>query len=250
MLAAGSMLDHPDAVLIDAAADAGFDAVGLRVSTGRTDAEIDAARTLAGRRGVAIHDVEVYRIADDAAPPDRLIEQTAALGAAALLVVSDLADRAATVRALMGLTERCRRANVRVGLEYMAWTTPSAPLDAIDIADEVECEVLVDVLHHVRVGAGTDELDAIVESGRLGWVQLCDASVATPDGPSSESLLHEARHGRLAPGAGELPLRELLAHVPANIAISVEVQSDALLTLPPLPRARLLHDAARSLIDG
>jgi sugar phosphate isomerase/epimerase len=244
------MLDQPDAVLIDAAADAGFDGVGLRLSLGRSDVEIETSRSHAARRGLMIHDAEVYRIAEDAPDPGLLIEQTVAVGATALLVVSDLTDRTATVRALTALTERCRQHGVGVGLEYMAWTNPSAPLDAIDIADEAGCELLVDVLHHVRVGAGIEELDAIVESGRLGWVQLCDAPLANPAGSALDSLIHEARHGRVPPGHGELPLGELLARLPSDVAISVEVQSDTLLAIQPLARARLLHDASRSVLAG
>jgi hypothetical protein len=58
----------------------------------------------------------------------------------------------------------------------------------------------------------------------------------------------EARHGRLTPGTGILPLRALLARVPAAVTISVEVQSDDLLALSPGERARLLHDAATAVL--
>jgi hypothetical protein len=77
-------------------------------------------------------------------------------------------------------------------------------------------------------------------------VQLCDAPLPAP---ADGDLVHEARHGRLPPGAGELPLGELLECVPDGIVISVEVQSTVLGELPPAERARLLHDAARGVID-
>ena len=77
---------------------------------------------------------------------------------------------------------------------------------------------------------------AVVESGTLGWVQICDALLEPP-----ADLIHEARHQRLAPGSGELPLAELLACLDADVTISVEVQNDALLGVPPIDRARLLH---------
>ncbi len=254
VLAAGSMLDRSDSDLIEAAAVAGFDAVGLRVSTGRTVAEIEAALKQADRFGIMIHDVEVHRISADTPDPVLLIEQTAALGAAALLVVSDLSDIAATVTALCDVTDRAAAAGVRVALEYMEWTNPRSPLDAIAMADEVGCELVVDVLHHHRVGAGPEEFEAIVASGRLGWLQLCDAPLAIPNWQRSESsrteaLITEARHGRLPPGHGELPLRDILALVPPEIPIGVEVQSEELLALEPVERARLLYDATRSVLD-
>jgi sugar phosphate isomerase/epimerase len=145
------------------------------------------------------------------------------LGAHWLLVVSDLRDEAATTDEIGRVAMAARSAGVGLGVEYMDWTTPSDPLSAVRIAAAADCHVVVDVLHHYRVGAGLAQIRGVVDSGRLGWLQLCDASLVAPD-----DLLHEARHGRLAPGAGMLPLRDVVAELPAGVSISVEVQSDAL----------------------
>ena len=243
MLAAGSMLDVPAAALVDVAARAGFDSVGLRLSGEHGGDDPGSLRTRAADQGITIHDTEVYRIGHGAPDPGELIDRSATVGASALLVVSDLPDRSATIDALGEVTERCRRAGLRVGLEYMAWTTPSTPVDAVAIAQQVGCVLVVDLLHHARVGAGTSELDTVVRAGVLGWVQLCDAPASAP-----ADLLHEARHDRFPPGHGDLPLRHLLASVPPAAPISVEVQSDALGKVPPADRARLLHGAARSIL--
>jgi sugar phosphate isomerase/epimerase len=128
----------------------------------------------------------------------------------------------------------------------MAWTAPSGPLDAIEVANDTGCELVVDLLHHLRVGAGTAELEAIVACGRLGWVQVCDAPAAAPVG--RDALIHEARHGRLLPGTGELDLAPLLACLPTGTVISIEVQSDALLGVPPFERARMLHDSTQRVL--
>ena len=245
ILAAGSMLDVSAMALVDTAARAGFDGVGLRLSGGHGSDEPSALRARAADRGITIHDTEVYRIGVGAPDPDELIDHSAAVGAAALLVVSDLPDRSATIDALDELVDRCGRSGLQVGLEYMAWTTPSAPLDAVAIARQVGCVLVVDLLHHVRVGARPAELTAVVDAGALGWVQLCDAPAIAP-----ADLLHEARHDRLPPGHGELPLRELLASVPTGTPISVEVQSDSLGRMSPVDRARLLHGTARSILAG
>lgn len=243
ILAAGSALDVPADALVDLAADAGFDGVGLRISSEHGDGDLDTLGMRAAALDLVVHDTEVYRIGPGAQDPDHLIERSVAVGASAMLVVSDLPDRDATIDALHELTGRAAAHDLRIALEYMAWTTPSSPLDALAIAQEVGCVVVVDLLHHTRVGAGRAELDAIVEAGVLGWVQLCDAPADAPT-----DLLHEARHERLPPGRGSLPLRELLAAVPADTAISVEVQSDDLARLPPEQRARLLHDTARAVL--
>jgi sugar phosphate isomerase/epimerase len=247
MLAAGSMLDLSPDALIDVAAAAGFDGVGLRLSGEHAAGDPRELARRAARRGIVIFDAEVHRVSASATDPEPLLRAAATAGAEALLVVSDLPDRDRTMGELHGLATACRSWGLRLGLEYMAWTTPSDPMDAIAMADGVGCELVVDVLHHVRVGAGRAELDAVVASGRLGWVQLCDASPAVPEGPGA--LIHEARHGRVPPGAGGLPLGELVARIPDDVTISVEVQSDELRALAPLERATLLHDASRSVLD-
>jgi sugar phosphate isomerase/epimerase len=241
------MLDQTPTALIDAAAAAGFDGVGLRISNPPTAAHavIDPStvRRHADGRAITIHDAEVYRIGSDD-DPRPLVERAAALGARALLVVSDTTIRADTIAGVAALVELADPLGVRIGLEYMAWTDPSGPLDAVSIARETGCEVVVDLLHHVRVGANAADLRAVVDSGTLGWVQICDAPTMRPD-----DLIDEARHRRLVPGAGSLPLAELLACLDAEVTISVEVQSDDLLAIHADERARLLHDAARSVLE-
>ena len=64
-----------------------------------------------------------------------------------------------------------------------------------DALAETGCQVVVDVLHHVRVGATADDLRSVVESGTLGWVQVCDAAAAHPT-----DLIHEARRLLQVPG--------------------------------------------------
>jgi sugar phosphate isomerase/epimerase len=248
VLAAGSMLDVGADELVSAAAAAGFDGVGARVTGPHAPPDARHWREAVTVSGLSVHDAEVHRIG--AGPADATVATTAELGIGRLLVVSDLPDLDETTRQLERVVELAAGHGVTVGLEYMAWTTPSNPADAIAVASRTGCTIVVDLLHHVRVGADVDELTAIVESGRLGWVQLCDAPATAP--ATRDGLLREARHERLAPGSGELPLARLVECVPAGTVISVEVQSDDLLTLDPMARAGLLHEAARRVLrrDG
>ncbi len=243
VLAAGSVLDAGPEALIDAAAAAGFAGVGLRISAEHAPADPAALRRRAGDLGVVIYDVEVYRIGGDA-PAEPLLDTAAALGAAAVLVVSDVGP-ARTVEEVGELAAASRARGLRLGLEYMAWTTPSRPDEAVAVARATGAAVVVDVLHHCRVGAGAAELAAVARSGVLGWVQICDAP-----GEPRRALVDEARHHRLAPGAGDLPLVELLAAVPPGTAISVEVQSDTLLALDPAARAVVLRSAAAAVLTA
>jgi sugar phosphate isomerase/epimerase len=245
-LAAGSLLDADAVTVLEAAMAAGFDGVGLRLSADHAvqGAELDRlARAFADTR-LMLLDVEVHRITTDTTLPAQLIDTAAALGARHLLVVSDLPDLAATEDRLGAVSERCRTSGLRAALEYMAWTTPSDPGVALDLAAATDSVVVCDLLHHLRVGATADDLIRLVDSGRLGWVQLCDAPATQP-----LDLVHEARHARLPPGDGELPLADLLLHVPLDVPFSVEVQSDDLARrLAPAERAALLYRRARAVI--
>ncbi len=241
------MLDAGPIDLIDAAAAAGFDGVGLRLSAdhdpGRSGRDAASVAAHARRRGVSVDDVEVHRIGtDDGAAP--LLDAAVVVGASRVLVVSDRGERSATIAGLRDVVAAAGERGLTVGLEYMAWTDPSSPLEALQVADETGCGVVVDLLHHVRVGAGVAELEAIVASGRLAWVQLCDGPSVAP-----RDLLHEARHHRLAPGAGDLPLVDLLAVVPPAVPLSVEVQSDALAAGHlPAERAMILAAATGAVL--
>lgn len=224
VLAAGNALEASPGELVEAAAAAGFGGVGLRLSHGRSPgaAALRELAVAADALGVVVHDVEVHRVGDGT-DPTALIEAAVAVGARRLLAVSDLADTAATVDAFAVLARQAAGAGLEVGIEYMAWTNPSTPGAALEIARRTGCTVVADVLHHHRVGAGPEELRQLVASGLLGWVQLCDAPASAP-----ADLLHEARHARLPPGQGALPLDRLFAEIPAPVVRSVEVQSEIL----------------------
>jgi len=244
------MLDIAPDTLARVAAEAGFDGIGLRWSA---DHRLDgpALQRMASTLddlGLRLHDVEVHRIGPDASDPAPLIDAAARLGAQFVLVVSDhRADAegsAATEDALGDFSTACRRAGLVAGLEYMAWTVPNSSVEAVRMAATTDCMVLVDLLHHHRLGEGAAALAHVASSGRLGWVQLCDAPDRSPG-----DLLDEARHHRLPPGEGGLPLRELLGEVPAGVPISVEVQSDELARrLPAHERALVLRRAASAVL--
>lgn len=246
-LAAGSALDVPPGELAVAVARAGFTGLGLRVSG---EHRVSTREALRLRRqldddGLVVNDVEVIRIGDPGGEPHAVLDLAAVLGARWALVVSDLADMAATADALAALALEARAVGIRLGLEYMAWTTPSTPQAALTLARDSDVDVVCDVLHHHRVGAGPGDVAALVETGVLGWVQVCDAPAHPPQGGTA-AWLHEARHERYVPGDGELPVGDLVMQVPFHVPFSVEVQSDRLQrTLDVVARTKLLHDAAQ-----
>ena len=126
-LAAGSVLDADPYEVAEAAAAAGFDGIGLRLSGEHRleDSGLARLRRRIDDLGLIVLDVEVHRISGDWSLPAALLNAAAIVGARSLLVVSDDADVEATVDRLGQVSDAARAVGVGVALEYMAWTTPS-----------------------------------------------------------------------------------------------------------------------------
>jgi len=251
-LAAGTVLDADPAAVLDAAASAGYQAAGLRLDPATTSLrDATRLRRRADDLGLAVLDLEVVRLQPDQRLDQHLhlVDLAEELGAQFLLTVSQHEDETATVSDLQRLDEATRGLDVRVALEFMRFTavpTLGAALAMLDRAGTEGFVVLVDALHLYRSGGSERDL-AHVPGGRLGYVQVCDGPLV---GPSRDAELSwEARHDRLAPGTGGLPLTDFLAAVAPGTPVSVEVQSDVMATqLSPTQRATHLLTATRNLL--
>ena len=225
-LAAGTVLDAPPAAVLQTAAQAGYDAAGLRVDPASTTVAIAGAlRRQAADLGLTVLDLEVVRLRPDRPFDDhlRLLELAHTLGARFLLTVSEHPSHTDTIADLARL---------------------AAALATVDEAGADDAVVLVDALHLHRGGEGPE---ALVGVDRIGYLQICDAPATAPE--DSADLADEARHRRLVPGAGELPLGYLLAKAPEGLPLSVEVQSDDLAArYAPAERAARLYTALGDLL--
>ena len=82
----------------------------------------------------------------------------------------------------------------------------------------------VDPLHVTRSGAAAADLRKL-DPRLVPYVQLCDG-LLEPGEPDPDGLGRAAPERRCMPGEGMLPLRDILAAVPAGIPISVEVPKE------------------------
>lgn len=256
-LAAGSFLDVSAERLVDIACGLdGCAGIGLRLSGEHVIDNAAHARDLWSRLAESDHrvfDAEVVRVTSGFDPRSAvpLMSRASEVGAGHVLVVSDLGGSGArspldeSIDVFASLGEIAREHGLDVAVEYMAWTTPCDVDDALRVHAETGCRIVVDLLHHTRIGATAHDLKRLVRADAVAWVQICDA----PAHLEAESLLHEARHGRSIPGEGRLPLRDYLAVIPSHVDISIEVQSDRLLTVEPRERARRLLDATLGLVN-
>lgn len=250
-LAAGTVLDAAPADIIGAAAAAGFDGCGLRLDPAQTPRSmLPIVRSRLDDLGISLLDLEVIRMlpgrpAEDHRP---LLEMAAELGAGWTLTVLEIPDPGEQVDRLARLHEMAVEFGVQISLEFMKFTAVRTLADALALTATLpRCRIVVDALHLARSGGSPQ--DVAPHLAALSYVQLCDAPARAPGDSSAAMLADEARHHRLLPGDGELDLAGLIAVVPSDLPLSVEVQSDQMTAaMTPRDRAVVAYAAARTVL--
>jgi hypothetical protein len=83
-------------------------------------------------------------------------------------------------------------------------------------------------MHLVRSGSGAEDVAAL-DPELIGHVQLADALLV----PTIPDYMEEACFERMVPGTGELPLVDILAALPSDVVIGLEVPLRSQADLPP-----------------
>ncbi len=248
--------------LIDLAAKAGYAAVGLRMvpaSPGGIEYPLragSAALRETLRRmndsGVRVFDLEFISLAPefDAEQFRWLAEAGAALGAKRINCSGDDPDAVRTADHFAALCDLAAEYRLGVDIEFMRWRHTGTLDHAVDVvrrAGKVNGGILLDALHLIRAGGSPADL-ANVPREFLMSAQLCDAPAASP---SLDALVAESRTNRLVPGQGELPLRQIVAALPKDIALALEVPMSAYASdTAPLNRAKRAIVAAEKLFSS
>jgi sugar phosphate isomerase/epimerase len=251
-------LELSPSALVAEAGRAGFNSVGLRFVPATpggpayptrvgTEAHRVLKQILAGE-DVRVADIEFIQLTPgiDVRAFAGVFEAAADLGAASITVSGDDHDAARLTAHFADLCDLARPFDLRVDLEFMRWraigTLPQA-LAIVRQANKSNGAILVDALHLSRSGGKADNLISIPAEW-LRAAQICDAGADVP--ATEAAIIAEAREGRLPPGEGALPLGELLAALPTDAFLSVEMPMPALQT-----RARIAaaFDATRRLLD-
>jgi sugar phosphate isomerase/epimerase len=130
-------------------------------------------------------------------------------------------DRARTFDELAALTALAADRGIATCVEPVVGLSiadlPSA-LAAVEYVDRDEISLLIDTMHVVRFGATADELRS-VPAQRIGYIQLSDTTLQ----PRMQVYAEEAMFERMVPGEGELPLAELLAALPDDRVVGLEI---------------------------
>ncbi|WP_353988226.1 sugar phosphate isomerase/epimerase family protein [Ruicaihuangia caeni] len=220
---------------VKTAAAAGFDATGVRVFPVTADdpvleygsTEFDEVRRAVADTGIRVLDIEVC-VVEPGTERDfwrRGFEMGAQLGASYVNIVGRTPDAGLFASKLAELTADAHEVGLQPVLETVNYTDLNSFDTAVRLAREVGCQVELDALHFLRTGA---TVELIAENADLFPIfQLCDAPavLTAADGgrPSVADEIEESRHGRLMPGDGDAPIRELLRLLPDDAWVSVEV---------------------------
>jgi sugar phosphate isomerase/epimerase len=253
-LAPTTLMDARPLDLIEAARDAGYDGLGLRLHPSPNlpyhpvvdDAPLirQMKRTLAEAK-LRVLDIYTFYLPpatrlDDFVPA---MELGAEFGAGYALVQGADPDWSRLVDNFAGFCERARRVGLTASLEFVPQrdlATLAQALQLITESAQPNAAICVDPLHLAR-GGGTPADLRNLDLRLLPYIQFSDGMLA----PGEPDLNLARRIGvgeRRLPGRGMLPLVEFLDAMPDNVPLSIEV---------PRPTGESTTDAAwaRTVIE-
>jgi sugar phosphate isomerase/epimerase len=261
-LSALTVLELSPPQMVECAAQAGYDFVGLRLLPA-TDHEVRhdivgdtplKRETLARLRdtGIKVLDVEILRLKPDTDVSAFLpmLDTAAELGARYVLVAGNDPDEARTAERLAQLCDLAAPLGLSPSLEPMPWTdvkdiTQGARI--VKAAARRNTGLIIDPLHFDRAASSTDALRALPRE-YFGYVQFCDAPAERP--ADLDTLLYQARCERMIPGEGGLDLAGILRALPGHLPVSIEVPTQQWAqTTPALARARKLREATLDVLE-
>lgn len=235
-----TVIDLTPPEMIRVAAEVGYAAVGLRLIR-VTDTSpsyplmhdpvaLRATRAALADTGLSVNDIEFVKLTPEfrADQLDDFLAAGAVLGARHVICAPYDPDLGRLAQNLAAFSARAQGFGLRVVLEFFPWTVVPDLASAISVvtaAADPAIGILVDALHFNRSGSRLADLAALPPD-RLPFAHLCDAPVQPSY--SIDELLHAGRAERLAPGDGDIPLRPLLAALPVDIPLALEVPMTAM----------------------
>ena len=230
--------------ILDAAAGAGFEAVGVDLYTLRAhDGAIDLRR-----RGLVCSDVGVLPIgAPEVRATAQHLARAASVTGAPTCIAAFFAPvgHAQAVAELRDCADILAKAGARLALEFASYGGLTRLADAVELCDAVgweRCGLLVDTWHFFRTDAPWPLLRSL-DREQIELVHVNDGVRSATGDP-----VYEGRFRRLPIGAGEFPLAEFaraLDDAGYRGTLSIEVLSDEIRGTPPHVGARRLLTALR-----
>lgn len=248
--------------MIEFAAEAGYDLAGIRMMPTlpggqafplmNDPAMLRETLLRIDDTGVKVLDVEIARI-DGVSGVELwlpMLEASAKVGARTIVVAGDDPDEARMTETYGLLCDAAAPFGLTINLEFTPWTTLNNAATASRIVTEAaraNGEMLIDLIHVARSKTTLADIAAI-DPTRMSYFQICDAPPGIP--ASREELLFTARQERLLPGEGGVDVAGIIAALPDNLIVSVEVPSySRLAAMGPSEWSKLTLETCRAFMD-
>jgi len=200
--------------------------------------------------GVRVHNTEVFSITPrrDVADFAADLALAAELGAERATVLVNDDDFSRTSANLALFCDMAGAQGLKVSLEFMPFAVVRSVAGAVAMVravDHPRLSILVDSLHLTRGGEGPQAITPDI-APLFGSAQISDARKVAPADPFDEAV-----RNRMVPGEGELPLWALLAALPPETPLDIEVPLTDLAArglTPDAAVARLVAGMARLCI--
>ena len=171
----------------------------------------------------------------------------AELGAERISAVAFDPDLNRSMDQIAAVTEMAAGRGLKPMIEFAPRNSVGTLAGALKAAREVGhgCTVCVDAMHLIRSGGSPEEL-AAADPRLIGYAQICDVPLIAPH----DNYMKEACGERLDPGAGELPLQAIIAALPRDIPLGLEVpkMADAEAGIGPFERLKPSVNATKRLL--
>lgn len=222
------------AELVEIAARAGYDAVcpivglvsyeGVPVIPLRMgDPDTLAMARALKSTGLRINTADGFVLSDhtDMQRAAAAVSLMAEMGAGNINVIVSDSDLSRGFDHLCALASMAQSAGVPVALEFTPLSSIASMQDAlrwIERTGSANIGLMVDQLHLAQSGEAPADV-AKLDPSLVRAAQLCDA----PAGMDFAAYAHRAIYERMAPGDGELPVREFMAALPPGLTCALEV---------------------------
>jgi sugar phosphate isomerase/epimerase len=247
--------------MVRVAARVGYRGVGLRLIAVSEDSRgypimddtimMRETKAVLADTGVQVSDIEFVKITPEIDIPalESFIAAGASLGARYIITAPYDNDHARLSDSLAGFANLAGRYGLSALLEFFPWTTVPDLETAAKVASAASCPnvgILLDTLHFDCSDSSPTQITSI-PARLLPMVHLCDAPAGRLK--TIEALLHTARAERLPPGEGCIEIASILAAMPRDTQISLEVPMQQMASLEgPEAVARHVHDATVSFL--
>jgi sugar phosphate isomerase/epimerase len=143
------------------------------------------------------------------------------LGVSTVNILSLESDRTRGLQQLAAFADMALDRRMRATLEFL----PGLPIGdlaaavaAVRAVDRPNFQLLLDAMHVFRSGAQPAHIAAL-DPALIGYAQLCDVPLVS----KFASYADEARHERLPPGEGGLPLLDFVSVLPRDLILGLEI---------------------------